>query len=165
MRLSVMSGLSSATCAIALVRALASEGDRVPSASRFRGGGLRRENAAMRPLQFVTQCMTIWNSERTAFQIGICDAVRHKSKRQGKVENRIRGNRNDLAPFLDDLADRPIKAINSRHIFSFSPDVCRRQKRMSQLGKRAGLYSRLRWILPETVFGSSSLKTTMRGYL
>ncbi len=27
------------------------------------------------------------------------------------------------------------------------------------------LYSRLRWILPETVFGSSSLKTTMRGYL
>ena len=26
-------------------------------------------------------------------------------------------------------------------------------------------YSKLRWILPETVFGSSSLKTTMRGYL
>ena len=29
----------------------------------------------------------------------------------------------------------------------------------------AALYSRLRWILPEMVLGSSSLKTTMRGYL
>ena len=65
----------------------ASEDVRAPSASRFRGGGLRREKAVMRPLQFVTQCVTNWNSERTAFKIGICDAVRHKSKDSSSPES------------------------------------------------------------------------------
>ena len=98
----------------------------------------------MHPPQFVTQCVTNWNSERTAFQIGICDAVRHKSKRQGKVENRIRGNRDNLAAFLNDLTDRPIKTINSRHIFSFFPRRLSETEAHVAAGKRARLYSRLR---------------------
>ena len=39
------------------------------------------------------------------------------------------------------------------------------RKKLSQGRSLISTYSLLRWILPETVFGSSSLKTTMRGYL